>query len=303
MDFSVTQGAQAPVTPTVNQTPNTQPADQTQAAPAPVVPPTVEPVKPESEQSQSQLVSALARERKQRLDASKRVKQEQAYRLQLEQRLAAMEQQRPMNPIEALQRAGFTYEQATNFVLNDNKITPELQVQAIQQKIEKVEQSFQQQQEAAQKAAQQQAQAEYQQTVETFQEDIGTFVSEHPDDYELISLHDAQAIIYDTIEQHWDRSYKTWLKDKTGPRPKMMSIKDAADQLEKYLEDRVEKSYQTKKFQAKVKPKDAPVAPNDPSTGFQPKSLNNSLTSSAAASFLPAATEEDRMKRALAKLS
>lgn len=81
-----------------------------------------------------------------------------------------------------------------------------------------------------------------------------------------------------------------------------MSPKEAADQVESYLESAVQKSIETKKW--KQRANQAPSKDVKTSPGQQPSStLTNDLTASTASVTNTPLTERERIKRAIAKLA
>lgn len=190
------------------------------------------------------------------------------------------------NPLEALKRKGITYQDLTNMVLNGEKVTPEIQVKSIE---EQMKTWMKQQEEAAKLKEQQETERltkEHELTIQNFKEEVKEFVSTRSDEYEFINLYDQQELIYATIEEHFNNTQK------------VMSIKESADLVEKYLLDQANKALKTKKLASMLKPQaeEKKDAPREPS-----KTLNNTMTSSVP-SMLPAKTENDRLKRALAAL-
>lgn len=194
------------------------------------------------------------------------------------------------NPIKALEMLGLSYEQITQFMLNGNKVTPELEIQAVKKQIADMKVEQENKVKAELEASQNKAKAEYQRTLSEFNQEVGDFVKQHSGDYELTAMYQGEAIISATIEQHYTNTKK------------ILSIKDAADLVEKYFEDQVAAAQKTKKFQAKQTPKEEKGQPKRESVSKQSTpTISNELTSSAP-SLLPAKTEQDRINRAMAAL-
>jgi hypothetical protein len=131
-------------------------------------------------------------------------------------------------------------------------------------------------------------------------EEIGEFISSNKDAYELIAQRDATEEIFASINEAFVISAKEWRENgQHGPMPKPMSIKDAADALEEFYEQEVQKLISTNKWRNKY----GQQAPKEevPKKGPSP-TLTNQMTTSSAASVLPAKTEQDRIRRALEKL-
>ena len=104
-------------------------------------------------------------------------------------------------------------------------------------------------------------------------------------------MYDSTDLVYDTVEAYFD---------KTG---KVLSIPEACDLVEKYLESQVEKSLQTKKLSARLpkasEPTDKRPAPESPAPR---RSLNNQNYTSSTPTLVSPKVENDRMARAMAAL-
>lgn len=272
-------------TVTTNEAPVTAPVEG--AAPEVVKTPEVE--------SSSSRLNAIAKRDKaalMRMRAAQAKEVELVQREKRAQELEAKYSKKPANPIEALMAAGFSYKDATDFVLNGERISPELEVKKVRADLDEYKKSVQDQQREADERALQTAREQESQAVENFKEQINEFVDTNAGDYELITLHDAQDLVFQTINEHFERT-------KAQGKPKIMSTKEAADLVEQHLFEKIEESVnKAKRFKSKFA-----AVPEEKKEGIpkQSQTLSNSMTSSAA-STLPARTEQDRIKRALAAL-
>lgn len=193
-----------------------------------------------------------------------------------------------MSPIEALQAAGYSYEDATQFVLNNNQITPDVMYKKVDSKIENFiqEQKKLQEQQAEQHKLSQEKQMV--QVVEDFKESIKETVTTNQEKYELINMNEAYEDVYELIDVYYKE---------TG---KVMKIEEAADLIEEELQERIEKSLSSKKLASKYTK--AEVKEATEAAQKESKTLSNSLTVSTSSPYLPAKTEADRIQRALAAL-
>ena len=135
---------------------------------------------------------------------------------------------------------------------------------------------------AAEKAAAEQT-AREQEAYSKFKSDIEDFVKTNETDYELINLYDQSELVVDTIQEHFNNTNK------------VLSMKEASEMVEKYLEEEAQKALKSKKLSA---PKET-AAPKKESTS---KTLSNQLNPSGSAQAASGVNDSDRMKRALAKL-
>ncbi len=150
-------------------------------------------------------------------------------------------------------------------------------------------------QEKQQKAAEAKQQAELQAAYEKFKSDIKTHIQADEAAYELINLYDQSDLVVDTIQQHFENTQEVDEQGFITKSGKVLSVKEASDMVEKYLEEEAQKALKSKKLGAK------PTAPETKEKKDAPKTLHNQLTPTTS-STLPAKTEADRIKRALSKL-
>lgn len=194
------------------------------------------------------------------------------------------------SPLEALKKRGRTYQDLTNAALNDGKFQPEVAIKDVQNEIQRLRQEQADKEKMQVEAAQKQAQAAEQQAVKGFQEQIGSHIETNKDKYELTSLYGANDLVFQTVEEHFNRTKK------------ILAVGEACDLVESYLESELERtSKESKKFQSKygvAKPSEEQRLAGKTST-----TLSNNLNSSAAPSMLPQRTEDDRIRRALEKLA
>lgn len=235
--------------------------------------------------------AALAKKEKLAQRAVQELKAERAAKAQLEARLKELEEKaakKPSTPLEALMNAGYTYEDATSFILNNQKLTPDQQLRALEQKVDgKLSALEEREKQKAQEQAKA-AEAEYARVIAEHKEEITSFIDAKADQYELTKLMGYQEYVFQTIEAHFNE---------TG---KVLSIPEAADLTEKFLEGEFERASKTKKLSAKFQPPKVEEKEGDPKKEA-PKTLSNSAVSSTA-SLLPAKNEAERIQRALAAL-
>lgn len=200
------------------------------------------------------------------------------------------------NPLKLLEEYGLSYKQLTDFILNDNKPTTDQEISSVRQELEMFKKAQEEERQANKQREEQSKQAQYQQAISEFKEEIGSYVAENEEKYELINLYKTTDVVYTTIEEHFQR---------TG---KVLSMAEAADMVEDYLYNQVQMAQKAKKFAPKAAdPKEDPRMQDSRRYGAavenspQAKTLTNQATSVSPTS-LPAATEQDRIKRALARL-
>jgi hypothetical protein len=204
------------------------------------------------------------------------------------------------NPLDYLSKAGLSYDELTQFMLNGGKPTEDDKLEAILDEFGQFKKQIEEEKQKAQEyamAQQQQAQAA---AIDSLKEDIKSTIEANKETYELLSTRGAEDEVYNHLRDSFRLEFQKWVKGgKQGPAPQPMSPEQAAKEMEEFYEQEVERLAQTKKMQGKFQPQPPTKA------GEKPKpspTLTNQMTSSAAASMLPAKNEADRMQRALAKL-
>lgn len=195
------------------------------------------------------------------------------------------------NPMLALEELGITYNQITDYVLQGkmpNKA--ELEYNELREEIKALRSERDERDKRAADEAKKAATVNVQQTISDFKSEIGDYIKSNVDRFELVNQYGATNLVYSTVDEHFQKEKR------------LLSIEEAAELTEKFLEKQVEIAMSTKKYQARVQPQSPKEAPKqNQSVPQQNAQLSNQMTSSAP-SFLPAKTEQDRISRALAAL-
>lgn len=244
-------------------------------------------------ESNSATIAAIAREKKQALIEKRKLQAEREAIAKDREEITKWRQQMAEaknNPIAALQASGYSYKDATDFVLNNSSMTAEQQIKAVQDEIKALKDSQETKDKSFKEEQAKAAEQQVKETIEAFKSEVNDFLAANQEEYELIHFTENQELVFSTIEEHFSRTKK------------VLSIKEASDLVEKYLEDQTHKAItETKKMKSKFQL--AQEQKVDPGSASTSKTLSNSATiSSSAPSTLPAKTEQDRMRRALAAL-
>jgi len=145
------------------------------------------------------------------------------------------------DPLGALEEAGLGYDKLTELALNDGKLTPDMQLAAMREEIERdYRRKFEDLEDRLQAKEEAEAEEYYNGVQENFQHEIGSFVRENGEDYELIAASEADGLVYDVIEEHYNE---------TG---RILDLKEAADAVESYLEDEAGKLMKLKKVSSRL---------------------------------------------------
>lgn len=259
-------------------------------APAPAPEPVAE--KPR-EQPRADRFAVLARKEAEVFRKAQAVRQQQAEIARQAEEIRAFQsarQQALQNPLEALKSLGLTYEQVTDFVLNDNKPTPNLEVMSVRQELEEFKRQQREEQQQLLAQRREMEQQEIQQTIQQFQEEVNEYVTQHSETYELTALYNGANLVTQVIEEHFKQEGK------------LLSIPEAAKLVEEHYEDLARKTLATKKFaatQQKV------ASPQIPQTAPAPRigpTLSNDLSASVAGNPQRPRSDADRIAAALARL-
>lgn len=279
------------------------PATQTPAAPKEGE----KPVTPEASSSggrpdeMSSKFAALAKkERIARLQAAQVKKQREALAERervIAERERGFQEEFKRSPLEALKKLGYTYDDITKAALNDGKFDASTEVKEVRSEIQRLREEQAEKDKKAQEAIETAAQKAEQDAIEAFRGRISETIEAQKDKYELVHLYDASELVFQTVEEHYARTAKEG-------KPKILSVDEACELVEQYLESEIDRMAKTsKKFQTKYaggKPKEgAEGGKGEPKNST---TITNSLATSAAPSLLPPATEDARLKRALAAL-
>ena len=144
------------------------------------------------------------------------------------------------DPLRALEDMGLSYDKLTELALNDGKLTPEMQMRLMREELEgDYKKKFEELENRLLEKERSDEQRRYDDIQRGFQNEIEDFVESNADRYELIQANEANDIIYDVIEEHYND---------TG---RILDIEEAAEAVENYLEEEAEKIFKLGKFRSK----------------------------------------------------
>jgi hypothetical protein len=202
-----------------------------------------------------------------------------------------------------LKEAGFDLDTIVNIALNDGKLPQDMQLKLMREDIEsgykselqqiKDELAKEREEKEKQKLSQDEKQVE--ETITNFKKDIGKFVKEKNEDYELIQSEDAVDLVYDVITQHWNET-----KDPETGLGEFLEIKDAADLVENHLLEEAKKRLNLSKIkkltganpgnEPKSEPKKASITLSNTQsqsvTGNEKRAISNEESLATAAKLL-----------------
>lgn len=203
------------------------------------------------------------------------------------------------NPKKALELLGMSYDELTQSLLNDGSIPPEVQIRKVDEKIEALRKSQEEdKQRQADDNKRRQDESE-KAAVFSFKKDITTYLTDNKVRYELIDFEGQQELVFDVIDEHYNRT----LDPETGVG-KVMSVAEAADKVEEFLEQKYHKSRNVSKVKAlwEAVPK-APIKEAAKQELQQQRQPPRTLTNNLSATQMPRAkvlTDEERVQKAIA---
>lgn len=175
------------------------------------------------------------------------------------------------NKLEALKRLGISYDEITNLHLSQMSAedhTPEaIAVRKAQEAARQEVELFRKEQAAQHQELQQQ---QYQQAKVQIQNEAKTLTTARPEDFAYINAESAHDIVVELIEQ-------TYFND-----GRLMPVSEAAEEIEKYLENKYEKISQVPKFRSRYMPAEVqeskPLGANPPENTQKPQTLTHRNT-------------------------
>ena len=218
------------------------------------------------------------------------------------------------NPKKALEVLGLSYDDLTKAILNDGELTPDIQVKKLEDRINEQEKAFQVEKERLAQEAKAKAEAEYERRTQAFKSEISQYVKDNAKRYEITLFEGQEEEIYKLIDLNYEKTRDEMAKqlelegkDPKDASGKVMSIKEAADKIEEYLEkremdrkklDKVKAMWGNlpKEVQERVKQEAKKVESQKPA-----QTLTNQMSATPTASDVKKPiTDEERIRRAVA---
>jgi hypothetical protein len=134
------------------------------------------------------------------------------------------------------------FKMLSDAILNDGKPTADFGVQEVRGELGSLKQQIADLAKSREEERQKAEEEQRQKATAGFQAEIDSFLKTNADAYELTNLYGQSKLVFATIQEHFDRTEEE------------MSIRDAAEKVEKYLEAEAEKALKAKKFAGKLKP-------------------------------------------------
>lgn len=195
--------------------------------------------------------------------------------------------------IKLLQAYGYTYEDATKEVMNEGGAEIAALDRKYGEKLSALEKQIADEKKAQEDSAAKRAQEDQAKVIENYKGELKGFIEQKKDNFKLTALFDKEAeLVYDTIDTYFQQNNK------------ILSNQEATELVEKYFKKLVEEAnaaltpaQQEAGEKALEEKRDTPQFSSN-KTG---KTLTNELQMTTPTT-LPAKTENDRMRRAMAAL-
>jgi hypothetical protein len=249
-------------------------------------------------------IQLLVQREKKALEIETRAKQREAGLLakikdleEREKKISEFESMKSTNPMGALERMGLSYKDLTDVALNDGNVTPEIQVKKLEEKFE----SYLKSQEAAERDRHEQSQkaasANEERVVAEFKTSINQHIESDPKKYELIRFEGAQELVFDVIDEHYNKTI-----DPTTGKGKILSISEAADKVESFYKKKYEDAKKLEIFKQQVPqvPRFGAEKPQEFIARPKQRTLTNNLSATPAAPKTRALTDDERIAKAVA---
>ena len=194
----------------------------------------------------------------------------------LKERLSKIEEFESIktDPKKALDFLGLSYDQLTQSILKDGEIPPSVEIQRLRDELEQYKTQQKNQKDEDVEIRKKQVLEAESKAVGDFKTEINDYLKNNTNRYELIDFEGAQDLVFDVIDEHYNRTVDA--ETRVG---KIMSIQEAADKVEGHLE----KKYLAAKEKNKVKafwlnmPKQIQDQIKKQEVSQPPKTLTNNL--------------------------
>lgn len=265
----------------------------------------VAPVEPPKEKTGSALAK-LAKEQKATREALDLLKAEKAALEKERLEVTAWRESKAdfkRYPLKALEQLGLSIQDLNEAALAEGASTPNLEVKAVREEIAKIRQEQEERENRLANEQRKQIAAQEADVLRSFQAECSAFVDQHAETFELTAKLEQQHLVFQTIDE-------VYRQTAAQGKPRVLSIEEAAAEVERHLFEMADKAQQTKKFTARQSntPPQKQTPPNKASSTKPPdpatKTLSN--TGSAPSSSNGAQSSESwaqRRARVYAKLS
>lgn len=241
-----------------------------------------------------------------------------------EAKMKEFETLKSTNPRKALELLGMSYQELTQVELNDGEVTPEIKLQRLEAKLNQSLEAGAAEKRQAAEAAQKQEEQKHAKVLEDFKDQIRAHTKANPSRYEFIEFEGEHDLVYDTINEHYTRTYKAAVEKAAGLegvesleealrlaseagvdvsecRGEIWTTAQGADKVEAHLEKKYLRAKELSKVKALSSQRTVTFRAEKPQTtpGQTQKTLSNDLSAAAPVRTAPR-TDADRIRDAIA---
>lgn len=214
-----------------------------------------------------------------------------------EAKIKEFEELKATNPTKALELLGMSYKDLTEVQLNDGNVPVDHQLKKLKDEFEQWKKSQEDGTRQAADEAKRKAEADETKIIDDFKGSINKFLDEDPKKYELIKFDGQQALVYDVIDEHYNRT----IDPETGTG-EILDKAAAADKVEKWLrETKYAKAQELDFFKTLLPQQNKPEVKQEPQ--FRPqqhRTLTNQLSATPATPRTKPITDDERVAKAIA---
>jgi len=200
--------------------------------------------------------------------------------------ISQLKQYAKSNPMAVLKHFDLTYDDLVNFQLQGGESNPNVSYKELERKMQE-QQAMLEEKLAQQRKSEEETQKS--RAVDNYKRNIDSFIRENANDYELINYKGARDVVFQTIEEHYNK-HKVEL-----------SFKEACDAVEKYFEEEeLGKMLSLNKIKARLNPQDKPssIFTQDSGQVRPPSTLSSNKLSGELKTSPENLSREDRFKMA-----
>jgi len=241
----------------------------------------------------SRRFAALSKRQKDLFNKEQELKKQELRYKELEE----IESLREKNPLEYLKKKNMNFDDLLSSVLKENEPpTVEDKLTALEKKIEAYQKAEEEKALRAKEEAEKAAKENEQKAIDGFKKEIDAFIKSDVEKYELINANGATEMVFEVISENYQKTQQ------------VMPTEEAAQLVEAYLEQELDKILKLKKVASKFGPKPEEKLGLNPVDKMQQQAphlltqtLKSTVTPSASSSTSDANLSfEERMEKAKA---
>lgn len=176
---------------------------------------------------------------------------------------------------EVVKDLGWDYDKITQSQLQDGQVPPSVEIQQLRSELAEMREQQKQDKDLEVEEQKKRVGDAETRAVTEFKSEITEYLKSNEARYELISFEEADGLVFEIIDEHYSRT----IDPDTGVG-KVMSIAEAADKVEKHLEEKYIKAKEKSKVKAfwGAIPKPIQQQLEKQKTSQPPKTLTNNLS-------------------------